>query len=80
MRICAAFIFKKEHIAGSVKTVADFFSRLELKVTEKIRLKFREDIQTTHKKMTTFSPDVTDDERFVIAQTDGEDDSTRSRS
>ena len=33
------FNFKIAHIAGSVNTAADFLSRLELKVTEKIRLK-----------------------------------------
>ena len=38
---------KTAHIAGSVDIAADFLSRLELKVTEKIRLKIREDIQTT---------------------------------
>ena len=37
------FNFKIAHIAGSVNTAADFLSRLELKVTEKIRLKIRED-------------------------------------
>ena len=41
------FNFKIAHIAGSVNTAADFLSRLELKVTEKIRLKIREDIHTT---------------------------------
>ena len=35
------FNFKFAHIAGSVNTAADFLSRLELKVTEKIRLKIR---------------------------------------
>ena len=35
------FNFKIGHIAGSVKTAADFFPRLELKVTEKIHLKIR---------------------------------------
>ena len=33
------FNFKIAHIAGSVDTAADFLSRLELKVREKIRLK-----------------------------------------
>ena len=33
------FNFKTAHNAGSVNTAADFLSRLELKVTEKIRLK-----------------------------------------
>ena len=41
------FNFKIAHIAGSVNTAADFLSRLELKVTEKIHLKIREDVQTT---------------------------------
>ena len=35
------FNFKIAHIAGSVNTAADFLSQLELKVTEKIRLKIR---------------------------------------
>ena len=41
------FTFKTAHIVGSVNTAADFLSRLELKVTEKINLKIREDVQTT---------------------------------
>ena len=39
--------FKIAHIAGSVNTAAEFLSRLELKVTEKIHLKISEDIHTT---------------------------------
>ena len=38
------FNFKSAHIAGSVNTAADCRSRSELKVMEKISLKFREDI------------------------------------
>ena len=41
------FNFKLAHIAGSVNAAAEFLSRLKLKVTEKIRLKIRENIQTT---------------------------------
>ena len=41
------FNFKIAHIAGSINTAVDFLSRLELKVTEKIHLKIREDVQTT---------------------------------
>ena len=52
------FNFKIARIAGSVNTAADFLSRLELKVTEKIRLKTREDIQTTSIEVTTSSSDV----------------------
>ena len=37
------FNFKRAHIAGSVNTAADFLSRFGLKVTEKVRLKIRED-------------------------------------
>ena len=53
--------FEIADIAGSVNTAADFFSRLELKVTEKIRLKIREDIQTTPVEVTTSSSDVADE-------------------
>ena len=56
------FNFKIAHIAGSVKTAADFFSRLELKVTERIRLKIREDGQTTPIEVTTSSSEVADEE------------------
>ena len=52
--------FKKALIAGSVNTAADFLSRFELKVTEKIRLKIREDIQTTPIEVITCSSDVVD--------------------
>ena len=48
------------HIAGSANTAADFVSRLQVKVTEKIYLKIREDVQTTLIEETTSSPDVTD--------------------
>ena len=51
------FNFKIAHIvAGSVNTAADFLSRLELKVTEKTRLKIREDFQTTPFEVTTSPP------------------------
>ena len=41
------FNFKIAHIADSVNTAADFLSQLDLKVTERICLKIREDVQTT---------------------------------
>ena len=52
------FNFKKAHIAGSVNTAADSLSRLELKATEKIHLKIREDVQTTPIAVSTASSDV----------------------
>ena len=52
-----------------------FFSRLELKVTEKIRLKIREDIQTTPIEVTTSSSDVADEEQFYFTQADNDDES-----
>ena len=67
------FNFKKAHIAGSVNTAADFLSRLELKVTERIRLNIREDVQTTPSEVTTTSWDVADEEQFFFTQTDGQD-------
>ena len=69
------FILKIAHIAGSVYNAADFLSRLELKVTEKIRLKIREDIQTTHIEVTTSSSDVAVEEQFFFTHAN---DSTES--
>ena len=60
------FNFKIAHIAGSVNTAADFFSRLEFNVTERIRLKIREDVQTTPSEVTTSSSDVADEEQFFF--------------
>ena len=64
------FNFKIAHIAGSVNTAADFLSRLELKVTEKIRLKIRENIHTTPLEVTTSSSDVADEEQIFFTHAD----------
>ena len=64
------FNFKIAHIAGSVNTAADFLSRLELKVTEKICLQIREDIQTTPIEVTTSSSDVADEEHIFFTHAD----------
>ena len=64
------FNFKIAHIAGSVNTAADFLSRLELKVTEKIRLKIREDIQATPIEVTTSSSDVVDEKQVFFTHAD----------
>ena len=69
------FNFKIAHIAGSVDTAADFLSRLELKVREKIHLKIREDIQTTPIEVTTTSSDIADEDHFFFTQTDKKDES-----
>ena len=66
------FSCKIAHIARSVNTAAVILSRLDLKVTEKIRLKIREDVQTTPIEVTTSSSDVADEEKFFFAQADGE--------
>ena len=66
------FNFKIAHIAGSVNTAADFLSKLELKVTEKIHLKIREDVQITPIEVSTPSSDVVDEEPFFFTQTDGQ--------
>ena len=67
------FNFKIAHIAGSVDTATDFLSRLDLKVTERIRLKIREDVQTTPIEVTTSSSDGADEEQFFFTQTDDQD-------
>ena len=64
------FDFKIVLFAGSVNTAADFLSRLELKVTEKIRLKIREDIHTTPIEVTTSSSDVADEEQTFFTHAD----------
>ena len=64
------FTFKIAHIAGSVNTAADFLSRLQLKVTEKIRLKIREDIHTMPIEVTTSSSDVADEEQIFFTHAD----------
>ena len=68
------FNFKIAHIAGSVNNSAVFLSRLELKVTEKIRLKIQEYIQTTPIVVTTSSSDVTNEEQFFFTPVDNKDD------
>ena len=67
------FNFKIAHIAGSVNTAPEFLSRLELKVTEKIHLKIREDVQTTPIGVSTSSSDVADEEQFFFTQPDSQD-------
>ena len=67
------FNFKIAHIAGSLNTAADFLSRIELKVTEKICLKNRQDVQTTPVEVTKFSSGVADEEQFSFTQIYGED-------
>ena len=69
------FNFKIAHIAGSVNTAADFLSRLELKVTEKICLKIREGIQTTPIEVTTSTSDVADEEQVFFTHADNENES-----
>ena len=67
------FNFKIAHIAGSINTTADFLSRLELKVTEKIHLKIREDVQTTPIEVSTSSSVVADEEQIFFTQADDQD-------
>ena len=69
------FSFKITYIAGSVNTAADFISRLELKVTEKIRFKIREGTQTPPIEVTTSSSDVADEEQTFFTQADKKDES-----
>ena len=64
--------FKTAHIACSVNTAADFLSRLELKVTEKIHIKIREDVQTTPMDVSTSSWDVADEDLSFLTQADGQ--------
>ena len=65
--------FKIAHIAGSVNNAADFLYRLDLKVTEKIRIKIREDIQITRIEVTTSCSDAADEKKFFFTQSDNSD-------
>ena len=67
--------FTIAHISGSVNTAAGFLSRLELKVTEKIRLKITQDVQTSPIEVKTSSSDVADEEQFFFTQADNNDES-----
>ena len=67
------FSFKIAPIGVSINTAADFFIRLELKVTEKFYLKITEDVQTTPIEVTTISSDFADEEHFLFTHADGED-------
>ena len=62
------FNLKLAHIAESVNTATDFLFRFEPKVTEKIGLKIREDIETTPIEVSTSSSDVAD-ERTIFLHT-----------
>ena len=69
------FNFKISHLAVSVNTAADFLSRLELKVMEKIRLKIRENIRTTPIEVTTSSSDVAEEEQIFFTEAHDNDES-----
>ena len=67
------FDFKIAHITSSVNTAADFFSKLQRKVTEKIHLNFGEDVQTTPIEVKTSTSGVADEEHFFLTQNFDED-------
>ena len=73
------FNFRIAHVAGSMNTAADFLSRLEFKVTEKIRLKIREDIKTIPIEVHTSSSDVADEEQFFFTPQDNEEAETEEQ-
>ena len=67
------FNFKIVYIACSVNTTTNFLSALELKITGEIRLKIRQDVQTTPIEVTSSSSDVADEEQFSFTEADGGD-------
>ena len=69
------FNFKIVHIVGSVNTASDVLSELEPKVTENVRLKIPEDIQTRPIEVTISSSDVADGEQVSFTQADIDDES-----
>ena len=75
--ICYNITSKIAHSAGTVKTAPDFLCRLELKVTEKVRLKIQEHIQTTYIEITTSSSEVPDEEQLLSTQANKKDKSEK---
>ena len=73
------FNFKIAHIAGSINTAAIFLSRLELKVTEKVRLKIREDNKTIPIEVNTTSSDVAEEELCFFTPQDNEEAETEQQ-
>ena len=67
--------FKISHIAVSLNTAADLFSRLELKLEEKSRLEIRKKIQTTAMEDTTSLSSTAALKQFLFTQTDDKKDS-----
>ena len=68
------FMFRIMHVAGSQNTAADFLSRLELTLKEKVQLKLRDDILTTPIDVNLQSSDVADEEQLFFLP-DEEDES-----
>ena len=62
------FNFVIAHIAGSINKAADYLSRLEHNLTEKIELKIRDDIQTIPYEVTLQSTGTTEEEQFYFTQ------------
>ena len=68
------FMFRIMHVAGSQNTAADFLSRLELTLKEKVQLKLRDDILTTPIDVNLQSSHVADEEQLFFLP-DEEDES-----
>ena len=54
------------HVAGSQNTAADFLSRLELILKEKVQLKLRDDILTSPIEVNLHSSEVADEEQLFF--------------
>ena len=61
---------KVAHTAGSVITGSDFFSGLELKFVEELRLKIQEEIQTAPIEVTKSSSDIAGEEQRFFTRAD----------
>ena len=62
------------HVTGSPNTAADFLSRLELTLKEKVQLKLHDDILTSPIEVNLQSTDVADEEQLFFLP-DGEEES-----
>ena len=64
------FNFTTAHVPGTMNTVADFLSRLDLDPKEKVQLLIRDDIQTTPIEVHIQSSKVAEEEQFYFLPED----------
>ena len=70
MQLCFAIHFVIGHVAGSMNTAADFFSRTEVNPIEKLEMSIRNDIQTKAIEVNIHSTCIVEEEQIYIRSDD----------